>query len=70
MSNVTRPLPRLRPDGFPRRQDLLLMTELEKKHRELIHEIESAGCHPLLTAASVLVGEARDVVADWLEQSE
>lgn len=57
----------LRPDGFPRRNDVLLATPLELKLREARAAVEGAGAHPLLTDASILIGQALDKVADFVE---
>lgn len=56
-----------RPDGIPRRNDLSLMTPAELKIREAVLAVEAAGCHPLLTDAVVLLGQAQDKVADFVE---
>jgi len=66
---MTNPLPRFRPDGFLRRQDMLLLTELELQLRLVALAVEAAGCHTLLTDASVLIQQARNKVADWLEDA-
>lgn len=58
---------KLRPDGIPRRCDLLLQTPAEKAIGEAMRAVESAGAHPLLTDAVVLLSQAKDKVADFVE---
>lgn len=57
----------LRPDGIPRRCDLTLMTPAELAIRDAVLAVEAAGAHPLLTDAVVLLGEAQNKVADFVE---
>ena len=59
-----------RPDGVPRRNDLNLMTPTELKIREAVQAVEAAGCHTLLTEAVILLGQAQDKVADFVELPE
>lgn len=60
----------LRPDGFPRRSDLLLLTPIECEIRNAQQSVEAAGAHPLLTEVSNLLGAARDKMADFVELPE
>ncbi len=61
-------LPNKRPDGFPRRCDLTLLTPIETQLREACVAIELLGCDPKLTDAQNLVQQARDKVSDYLEK--
>ena len=56
-----------RPDGIPRRCDILLHTPTETVIREAIRMVEHLGAHPLLTEASVLLQKAKDKVSDYVE---
>ena len=55
--------------GFPRRNDITQQTPAERAIREAVLRVEEAGCHPLLTDAVVLLQQAKDKVADWVELS-
>jgi hypothetical protein len=66
----TRPLPRLRPDGIPRRCDHSLMTPAEIAITEAIQAVEAAGASAALTDAVLLLGMARERVADHVEGIE
>ena len=55
-------------DGFPRRNRLDLNTPPEVAIRAAVRAVEAAGCHTLLTEAVVLLGQALDKVADYVEQ--
>lgn len=57
-------------DGFPRRNRVDLRTPAEKAITEALHATEAAGAHPLLTEASILLQQARDKVADFVELEE
>lgn len=57
-------------DGFPRRNRLDLLTPAEKSIRAAVDAVEVAGCDPLLTDAVVLLGQAQDKVADFVEKAE
>ena len=54
-------------NGVPRRFRTDLDTPLESKLREIIHEVEAAGAHSLLTDAIVLLQAAKDKVSDFVE---
>ena len=54
-------------DGIPRRARMDLYTPAEKAIREALNTVEEAGAHPLLTEAVILLGEAQDKVADFVE---
>jgi len=56
-----------RTDGFPRRNDLHLMTALEFKIHELSQAIEGMPAHPSLTDAVIKLGEAREHLADYVD---
>lgn len=57
-------------NGFPRRCRVDLLTDAELAIREAMLAVEEAGAHPLLTDAVVLLGEAKDKVADWVDGCE
>lgn len=57
-------------NGHPRRNRIDLYTRAERAIRDAILEVESAGCHPLLTQAVNLLGEAQNRVADFVELPE
>ena len=57
----------LRPDGIPRRCDVSLATPAEAAIRIAIVAVEAAGAHPLLTDATILLQQAREKVADFVE---
>jgi len=56
--------------GFPRRIDTEQMTEAELAITKAMEEVEKAGCHPFLTDAVVLLSEAREKVADFVDKKE
>jgi hypothetical protein len=53
--------------GFPRRHCLYLFTPAEKAIYDALQAVEAVGAHPLLTDAVVLLGQARDKVADYVD---
>lgn len=53
--------------GFPRRNRIDLHTAAESAIRHAIQVVEQAGAHPLLTDAVVLLSEAQNKVADFVE---
>jgi hypothetical protein len=55
-------------DGVPRRRRIDLQTPAEAAIRAAMRAVEEAGAHELLTAAVVLLDEARDRVADFVDQ--
>lgn len=57
----------LRSDGFPRRSDVTLLTPIEQLLRQTILAVERMPASPLLTDASVLIQQAREKVADFVE---
>lgn len=57
----------LRPDGIARRADTTLMTPAELAIREAVLAVERLPPHPLLTDAVVLLGQAQNKVADFVE---
>lgn len=61
------PRPKLRPDGFPTRNDLLWQTPAEAAIREAMAAVEAAGASLALTDAVIKLGEARDLIADHVE---
>lgn len=54
-------------DGFPRRNRVDLATPAEAAIRKAMHEVEIAGCDILLTDAVILLDQAREKVADFVE---
>ena len=54
-------------DGFPRRNRVDHWTPAEKAIQDAVDVVEAAGAHPLLTDAVILLGQARDKVADFVE---
>lgn len=54
-------------DGFPRRNRLDLCTPAELAIRAAVEAVEAAGAHPLLTDAVILLQQAREKVADFVE---
>lgn len=54
-------------DGFPRRNRIDLATHAEGEIRRARDAVESEGAHPLLTEAVILLGQALDKVADFME---
>lgn len=59
-----------RPDGFPTRNDITLISEAEHMIRECIRFVEGMGASKALTDAVTLLGQAKDRVADHLEGIE
>lgn len=62
-----RPYPKFRPDGIPRRCDIMLRHPVERSLADANRLVEELGADPRLTAASIKIQEAKDLVADWLE---
>lgn len=54
-------------NGFPRRNRVDLYTPAETAIREAMLAVENAGAHPLLTDAVVLLSQAKEKVADFVE---
>lgn len=54
-------------NGVPRRNRIDLATPVENAVRQARAAVEGAGAHPLLTDASVLIGQALEKVADFVE---
>jgi hypothetical protein len=54
-------------NGFPRRCRIDLFTPAEAAIRAAVGVVEAAGAHPLLTDAVVLLQQAREKVADYVE---
>lgn len=57
-------------NGIPRRNCLYLCTPAERAIYETIQEVEKVGAHPLLTEAVILLGQAKERVANFVELSE
>jgi hypothetical protein len=54
-------------DGIPRRSRIDLYSPAETAIREAMLAVEATGAHPLLTQAVILLEEAKDKVADYIE---
>lgn len=54
-------------DGFPRRGRVDLWCPAEKAIQAAVDAVEEAGADLLLTDAVILLGQAKDKVADWYE---
>lgn len=55
-------------DGdFPRRNRMDLWTPAERAIHDVVQLVESLGAHPLLTEASMLLQQAQNKVADFVE---
>ena len=61
------PQARVLVDGFPRRNRIDLQTPAEKAIRGAVQAVEEAGADERLTSAVMLLGEALDKVADYVE---
>jgi hypothetical protein len=61
------PRPKDRPDGVPTRIDMQWMTAAELAILDAMRAVESAGASTALTDAVVMLGKARDRVADHVE---
>ena len=55
-------------EGIPRRYDLGRMTPTELAIRDSMLVIESMGAHQLLTEAVVCLTQARERVADYIDE--
>jgi hypothetical protein len=65
--NPTEARPKKRPDGILTRFDLQWMTPAERAITDAMHAVEKAGASAALTAAVNLLSQARDRVADHVE---
>lgn len=54
-------------NGIPRRNRIDLFTPAEIAIWQAASAVEDAGAHPLLTEAVLLLKQARDKVADYVE---
>ena len=54
-------------NGIPRRARIDLYTPAEAAIRAALIVVESVGAHPLLTDAVILLGQAQEKVADFVE---
>jgi hypothetical protein len=55
---------------IPRRSAVWLMTPAELAIRAAMFAVERLEAHPLLTDAVIVLGEARDKVADFVDLKE
>jgi hypothetical protein len=55
---------------FPRRSCIDLLTPAEKAIYDAVQEVEKVGASVGLTDAVILLGKARDLVADYIEENE
>lgn len=68
MAAKTNPLPSKHGEhGFPRRACLVANDSSELAIFEAVIAVEALGADPLLTQAVTKLGEAKDLVSDWLE---
>jgi hypothetical protein len=58
---------RARNEAVPRRIDRTRMTPAERAITDAMLAVEIVGAHPLLTDAVVLLGQAREKVADYVD---
>lgn len=54
-------------NNIQRRSRLDRMTPVERAIYDAIQAVEAAGAHPLLTKATLLLTEAKDAVADFVD---
>ena len=54
-------------DEIPRRNRMDQWTEAEERIQHAVWFIEEMGTHPLLTEAVILLGKAREKVADYVD---
>jgi len=54
----------------PRRNRVNEMTAAELAIRSAIQIVECSGCHPFLTDAVVLLGQAQEKVADYVDSGK
>ena len=52
---------------IPRRSDISRSTPAENEIRRAVEFVEGMGCHPLLTEAVILLDQAREKVADYVD---
>lgn len=55
-------------NDFPRRNKLDELTPAEKAIYDAIQEVEKVGADVLLTDAVILLGQAKDKVADYVDK--
>lgn len=55
------------PDDVPRRIRMDQWTPAERAIYDAVQAVEAAGAHPLLTDAVILLGQAREKVADYVD---
>ena len=53
--------------GIPRRACADLREPIEDEIQPIVDAVEMLGAHPLLTDAVILLGQARDKLADWID---
>jgi hypothetical protein len=56
-----------RENTIPRRQQMLSWTPAEVAIADAVEAVERAGAHPLLTDAVILLQQAREKVADYID---
>jgi len=57
-------------EDVPRRNRVNEMTAAELAIRSAIQVVECAGCHPFLTDAVILLGQAQEKVADYVDSGK
>ena len=55
-------------DGIPRRKRMDRWSPGERAINDLKQKVEHLGAHPLLTDVVILLGNAQDRLADWVER--
>lgn len=60
-------VPHVRGDGFPRRNDLLMLTPPERAIYDAMQSVEGLGASAGLTEAVNLLARAKDLVSDYVE---
>lgn len=64
---LAEPRPHLRDDGIPTRADIRFWSDAERAIATAMRAVEDAGASLALTDAVILLGKARDRVADHVE---
>jgi hypothetical protein len=59
---------RARNEAIPRRIDRTRMTPAERAITDAMQAVEIVGAHTLLTDAVILLGQAREKVADYVDR--
>lgn len=54
-------------ESFPRRTRIDKFITEERLIRDVVEEVENLGAYPLLTDVVILLGEAQEKLADWVD---